>query len=145
MKNKVEIIKYLFFGVLATVVNIVCYQLFGLILGETAYLITNILSWIITVTFAYFTNKIWVFESKSWKLEVIKPEIFSFMLARVFSLILEEAGLFLLIDILKFKSIGLSVIGYTVTGTLVAKIIMQVIVVVSNYVFSKFFIFKKEA
>ncbi len=142
MKNKAEIIKYLFFGVLATVVNILCYQFFGLILGEQAYLITNILSWIITVAFAYFTNKLWVFESKSWKFDVIKPEIFSFMLARVFSLVLEEVGLFLLIDILSFKNIGLSALGYTLTGTLIAKIIMQVIVVVSNYIFSKFFIFK---
>ena len=143
MKNKKEIINYLIFGILATLVNIICYQLFGFLLGEQFYLITNILSWIITVAFAFITNKLWVFESKSWKFSVIKPEIISFLLARIFSLVLEEAGLFLLIDIIGLNSFEFVLLGFVITGALVAKIIMQVIVVISNYIFSKFFIFKK--
>lgn len=144
MKNKKEIISYLFFGVLATVVNIFCFQLFSLIFGEDLYLLNNILSWIITVAFAFVTNKLWVFESKSWQFSVIKTEIAGFTVARIFSLVLEEAGLYLLIDIVKLKNVEFNVLGFLITGALISKVIMQVIVVLSNYIFSKFIIFKKK-
>ena len=144
MKINKELISYLFFGVLATAVNIICFQIFGWIFWEDAYLLNNILSWIITVAFAYVTNKLWVFESKSWSVNVIKTEILSFMLARVFSLVLEEAGLYLLIDILKFKTFDMKILSFVITGSLIAKVIMQIIVVLSNYLFSKFLIFKKK-
>lgn len=143
MKDKKEIISYLFFGVLATVVNIVCFQIFNIIFGEELYLLSNVLSWIITVIFAFITNKLWVFESKSWKFSVIKTEIIGFTVARVFSLVLEEAGLYLLIDLLNLKSFSFEAFGFIITGSLIAKVIMQVIVVLSNYIFSKFIIFKR--
>lgn len=143
MKDKKEIISYLFFGVLATVVNIVCFQIFNIIFDEELYLLSNVLSWIITVIFAFITNKLWVFESKSWQFSVIKTEIIGFTVARVFSLVLEEAGLYLLIDLLNLKSFSFEAFGFIITGSLIAKVIMQVIVVLSNYIFSKFIIFKR--
>ncbi len=66
-----EVISYVFFGVLATVVNLVSFKIFNAVLGAHLYLLTNVISWLITVIFAYFTNKLWVFESKSWKAEVV--------------------------------------------------------------------------
>ena len=144
MNGKKEVISYLFFGILTTAVSIVTYQGFCFLLGDDSYLISNVISWIIAVTFAFVTNKLWVFESKSWKFKVIKPQIVSFLAARLFSLLLEEAGLFLMVDIIGFENIAFKVIGFAVTGALIAKLIMQFIVVVTNYIFSKFLIFRKK-
>lgn len=143
MNNKREIISYLFFGVLATIVNVVFYYVFGLVIGEDAYLINNILSWFITVVFAFVTNKIWVFRSKSWAFSVVREEVIGFFSARLFSLLLEEVGLYLLIDLIKLNRLELNFYLFGITGTLLAKLIMQIIVVLTNYFFSKFLIFKR--
>lgn len=143
MQNKKEIISYLFFGLLTTLVSILTYQLFSLVFGEEVYLINNILSWIIAVCFAFFTNKLWVFSSKDWDKKTLKKEVYSFFLARVFSLILEEIGLFVLIDLLMLKTFELQISGVLLTGVLLSKVIMQVVVVLTNYFLSKFVIFKK--
>lgn len=142
MKKIKELIRYMLFGILTTAISIVSFQLFGLIFGTERYLFNNILSWVFAVAFAYVTNKLWVFESMSWSFVVIKSEIPSFLIARFFSLILEETGLYLMIDALKFENISFKVFGYLATGILLSKLIMQVIVVLSNYLFSKFLIFK---
>lgn len=144
MNNKREIISYLIFGVLATIVNVVFYYVFGLVIGENAYLINNIISWFITVAFAFVTNKIWVFQSKSWVFSVVREEVIGFFSARLFSLLLEEVGLYLLIDLIKLNKMKLDFIFFCITGTLLAKLIMQVVVVLTNYFFSKFLIFKKK-
>ena len=144
MKINREIVNYLVFGVLTTIVSIITFSLFGIILGEEFYLLNNVLSWIISVTFAYVTNKIWVFESKSWHFTVIKTEIIKFLAARLFSLGLEEAGLYLLIDVAKFGEFGTEILNFEISGVFIAKIIMQIIVVLSNYFFSKFIIFNKK-
>ncbi len=139
-----EIISYVFFGVLATVVNLVSFKLFELILGEKLYLVTNVVSWLITVIFAYFTNKLWVFESKSWKANVVIKELIGFFGARIFSLVVEEAGLWLMIDICHMGNISWDILSVNINGNMIAKIIMQVVVVILNYVFSKLVIFKKK-
>lgn len=144
MGNKKEVISYLIFGLLTTAVSIITYQAFCFILGDGSYLISNVISWVLAVTFAFITNKLWVFESKSWQWAVVRPQIISFLGARIFSLILEEAGLFLMIDLLGFEKISFSIIGFAITGTLIAKLVMQFIVVVTNYIFSKFLIFKRK-
>ena len=142
MKSKKEVINYLFFGILATFVNIICFQLFNLLFGHQAYLINNILSWVITVAFAFVTNKLFVFKSKSWSMDIFKVEIIGFLSARIFSLILEEAGLFLMIDVMNFEKLKIDIFSIIITGSLIAKVIMQLVVVLTNYIFSKFFIFK---
>ncbi len=130
MKKK-EIITYLIFGLLTTVISILSFKLFNNLFGEGLYLFNNILSWIFAVSFAFVTNKIWVFESKEWKFPFILREILFFLGARVFSLIIEEIGLFLFID------------TFAVFDTDISKLIMQVIVTILNFVLSKFLVFKK--
>lgn len=125
-KKYKEIINYLIFGGLTTLISIVTYAIFTKVF-HIDYLISNILSWIIAVLFAYVTNKIFVFESKSKK--NIK-EITSFFFFRVVSLIMEMIILYVFVDMLHIDD-------------LVTKIIAQIIVIVSNYVFSKVFVFKK--
>ncbi|HIU69206.1 MAG TPA: GtrA family protein [Candidatus Scubalenecus merdavium] len=139
-----ELISYVFFGVLATIVSILSFKLFDVLLGPDLYLLSNVISWIITVIFAYFTNKIWVFESKSWKANVLVKEIVSFFGARVFSLVVEEAGLWLMIDQMDMGGISWDILTFSISGNMIAKIIMQVVVVILNYVFSKLIIFKKK-
>lgn len=140
-----ELISYVFFGVLATVVNLVSFKIFDAILGEKLYLITNVVSWLITVIFAYFTNKLWVFESKSWKANVVIKELIGFFGARIFSLVVEEAGLWLMIDICHMSNISLNIFDlFDLNGNMIAKIIMQIVVVILNYVFSKLVIFRQK-
>ena len=62
-----ELLLYLIFGVLTTLVNFLTYWIFTKILGEELYLINNAIAWVVGVIFAFVTNKLFVFESKSWK------------------------------------------------------------------------------
>ena len=138
-----ELIIYFVFGVFTTLVNLITFHLFNLLLGNEHYLVSNVVAWIASVIFAYITNKIWVFESKSWSVKVLLREIPSFFSARVLSFAVEEVGLFLLVDIAGMSVYGLSVFGFNITGDLIAKVILAVIVVILNYIFSKFLIFRK--
>lgn len=139
-----ELISYVFFGVLATIVSIGSFKIFDVILGERMYMLSNVISWVITVTFAYFTNKLWVFESKSWKADVVVKELIGFFGARIFSLGVEELGLWLMIDKMEIGKIGFDFIGFNINGNLIAKVIMQVVIVILNYIFSKLIIFRKK-
>ena len=125
MDLKKELILYVVFGVLTTLVNILVYFLF--VRGfHVHYIYSNIVAWVASVLFAYVTNRIWVFESKSTN--IIK-EISLFFGGRLFSGILDTALMYLFIDLLSF-------------GDIFSKIVVQVIVVIMNYVLSKFVIFK---
>lgn len=146
-----ELISYLFFGVMTTLVNFVAFWLFGLVLKEELYLVSNALAWVVAVVFAYVTNKLFVFESKSWVPKILVKEIPEFVGARVFSFLIEEAGLWLMVDIMKMGLISWQIGFITINGNpieisgqMIAKIILAVIVVILNYFFSKFIIFKKK-
>lgn len=138
-----ELIVYAVFGVLTTVVNLIVFALFGKLLGNEKYLISNIIAWFAAVSFSYITNKIWVFESKSWRAGVLLKEIPSFFAARVLTLGIEEAGLYFLIDVLSFGDISLRILTFDINGELISKAVVAVLVVIVNYIFSKLVIFKK--
>ncbi len=143
-----ELIVYVVFGAATTLVNLVVFKVSGLILGDKLYLVSNVIAWFASVVFAYITNKLWVFESKSWESKVVIKEVLAFFAARVFSFLIEEAGLFVLVDLLRFDEYGIPLdfigINYTIDGHMIAKILLAVIVVILNYIFSKLFIFKKK-
>lgn len=130
-----EIINYLIFGVLTTLVNLITkYILLFTILDPTngfQLQIAIIISWIVAVIFAYFTNRKFVFESKNQnKLK----EFMSFVVARIATLLLEMFIMWFFVTLLKLNSDL-----YVIIFTLVA----QVAVVIGNYIFSKLFVFKK--
>lgn len=131
-----EVINYLIFGVLTTVVNLVIkYLLLFTILDAKngAQLQTAvIISWIVACAFAYITNRIWVFESKSKK---IFKEAIKFFAARLATLGMEMLIMFIFVTLLRLNS-DLWVIILTV--------ITQFIIIISNYLFSKIFVFKGE-
>lgn len=139
-----ELITYVVFGGLTTLVNFVAFYIFTGILGEVLYLINNAIAWVVSVIFAYVTNKLFVFESKSWKLKLVAKESIEFVGARVFSFLIEEGGMLLFVSVLGFGDIALEFFGFTISGQLIVKLILAVIVVILNYFFSKFIIFKKE-
>lgn len=140
-----ELIAYVFFGALTTAVNFVTFWVLSKILGEDLYYISNAIAWFISVVFAYFTNKLFVFESKSFAPKVLFKEIPEFFGARVFSFFVEEGGLILLVQTLNFGEFSLTVFGFEISGQLIAKLILAVIVVILNYFASKFVIFRKKS
>ena len=130
MKKYKEIINYLVFGVLTTLVNFVLYFIFSKIIGIDE-IISNGLAWFFSVLFAYITNKIFVFDSKTDTIKLLLIEMGSFFLARVLSGILCDVGTFaVMIRVFKINDV-------------IAKIVTQVMVVILNYILSKFVIFKK--
>ncbi len=132
-----EIIMYLIFGVGTTAVNWVIYTVlvaFGNVVNLT---LANIIAWVGAVAFAYITNKLWVFESKSWSLKVVWKELGMFLGARIFSGIF-EIGLF---PVLVWLGMNQAIFG--VEGML-AKVVISVWVIVLNYIFSKLLVFKKK-
>lgn len=139
-----ELITYGIFGVATTVVNFATFEIASRILGEKLYLLSNVIAWVVCVVFAYITNKLWVFESKSLKPDVVFKELLSFFAARGFSFIIEEGGLFLLVDVAGLSAYSLKVLSFSISGTFIAKAIVAVVVVIINYFFSKMFIFRKK-
>lgn len=130
-KKYKEVINYLIFGVLSTVVNFVSYFIFAKCF-KIDEVISSGLSWFCSVSFAYITNKIWVFESKTTSKKETLKELVSFFMARIVSGALCDVGTFaLMVKVLKINDV-------------IAKFITQVMVVVVNYIFSKVFIFKKQ-
>lgn len=146
-----EGIRYLIFGVLSTIVNFVVH--FGVlailrslnIFPNKDYLIATVVAWIFAVAFAYVTNKLWVFESKSWAWPVMRRELPAFLSARIFSLAVEAAGLWLMVEVLLFESWTIPIPFFPINGGVVAKVLMQGVVIVLNYIFSKLVIFKKKS
>ena len=123
-----EIILYLVFGGLTTLVNFVVYFLCtsGLSLSWS---VSNVAAWVLAVLFAYVTNRIWVFQSKTKGASALLREFLSFVLCRLLSLGFDMAIMFLCVDVLHIND-------------LIAKVFTQVVVIVLNYVFSKWIIFR---
>lgn len=132
-----EIIMYLIFGVGTTAVNWIIYTVIVVSGREANLTIANIIAWVGAVAFAYITNKLWVFESKSWNPKIVWKELGMFLSARIFSGIF-EIGLF---PVLVWMGMNQSIFG--VEGML-AKIVIGVLVIVLNYIFSKLLIFRKK-
>ncbi len=149
-----EIISYVFFGVLTTAVNLLTFYLFKQLFisigwegvlnsvipensrilevfsGGSEYLDANCIAWVAGVIFAFVTNKLWVFDSKSWKPSVAGKEFTGFIGARIFSFVVETLIMFVMVSLLHFSDF-------------IAKVVVGIIVVILNYVFSKLLIFKK--
>ena len=126
-KNR-EVIMYLVFGVLTTAVNYISYLLLAPFFVKTV--IPTIIAWILSVIFAYVTNRIFVFCSKAKGKEIIR-EIAAFFGARIFSGVLDVIVMWLFADTLCFND-------------KLIKILSNVIVIVLNYIAGKWFVFRKK-
>ena len=124
------IILYGIFGVLTTVINIGVYGVLYSGLG-VSNVISNVIAWVISVLFAFITNKLWVFESKSFNFKLFVKELGSFTVCRVATGVLDLVIMFVGVDLLKGPAI-------------ILKIASNIIVIILNYVMSKIFVFKKK-
>lgn len=130
LKKHEEVISYLFFGGLTTLVNYIvylpCYNLLHL-----SGAVSNAVAWVAAVAFAYLTNKPFVFKSHDWSAKTVIPELTKFISCRIGSGLLETAIIFVLVDWL-----GLN-------GNII-KLATSVLVVILNYVASKLLVFRKK-
>lgn len=121
-----QLLIYLFFGGLTFFINFLVYVL--LYYAGANELAANIAAWIVSVLFAFYTNKYFVFQARSHDRQHVLHEILSFTGGRLLTLLIEEGILFLFITKLGFHS-------------LLVKICAQIIVIILNFVVSKFFVF----
>lgn len=127
-KHKAALI-YLVFGVLTSVVDFLVFIPLHKFL-ELSAAVSNTVAWFAAVLFAFFTNKLYVFQSKNWSAKNLLREFWKFAICRVGTFLLEEVFLFITADMLSYDG-------------LVMKLLISVVVVVLNYFGSKFFVFKK--
>lgn len=123
-----EIILYLIFGVLTTVVNIVVYFICSRFLYLDV-LSSNIIAWLLSVLFAYITNRKFVFKSKAEEISIILKECINFFLGRLGTGILDTVIMFVSVDLLAFNDV-------------VMKVLSNIIVIVLNYLISKLLVFR---
>ncbi len=126
-----EIVDYVIFGVLTTIVNLVTFNLCDLWFLMATWLSTSI-AWVTAVIFAYVTNKLFVFHSETHGITELLREAGMFFGARALTYLIDLGGMILLVDMLHLPG-----------G--VGKILCNIIVLILNYVFSKLFVFKKGA
>ena len=125
-----EAIDYLFWGGVTFVLSLVLFYLFANVM-DIYEQIANILSWIICVIFTYFTNRTFVFKSKKRGFRKVVTEFTDFVTARILTLVIENMILFVMIDLLNIHN-------------MLAKLVGQFVVIVSNYILSKLWIFRKK-
>lgn len=127
MKDRREIVSYLFWGVLSSALNVGLFQ--GLVMAGMDYRISNVITLIVVKIFCYVTNKWFVFRTPYTGLGPFLREMISFVLARGFTFLLDFLGVMLLVEVMG-------------AGKFVGKCVMTVVVVIVNYILSKCFVFR---
>lgn len=128
-KKYKELLLYVLFGTLTTLVNIVSFFLFYNML-QIGNVPSNILAWILSVLFAFITNKLFVFESRSFRANIVLKEALSFFWARLLTGVLDVVIMYFAVDV------------FSLNSTL-CKLASNVLVILLNYIFSKVWIFKR--
>ena len=127
-----EIINYLIFGILTTIISLLTYYLLVYsILNPNKPIqlqLANIISWITCVTFAYITNRIYVFNSKN---KYIIKEIIKFYSSRLSTLFLDMIFMYIFVTKLNLND-------------KLIKIIIQILIIILNYILSKILVFKSK-
>ena len=130
IRKHYDILAYLFFGVLTTLVNYIVYlPCYNLLHFSAA--VSNVIAWVAAVAFAYLTNKPFVFKNHDWSAKTVIPELTKFVGSRIVSGALETAIIFVTVDWLCWN------------GNIM-KLVTSVLVVVINYIASKLLVFKKQ-
>ncbi len=123
-------ILYVFFGGCTTLVNMGAYYLCYNV-ARIPNVPSTVIAWLLAVIAAFVTNKLWVFDSKSWAKDVVFHEIWSFFAARIATGLLDVGIMYLAVDVMHWNAT-------------VWKLVSNVIVIILNYVASKLFIFRKK-
>lgn len=149
LKKYKEMILYIIFGGLTTLVNIVVYAVMFYNM-KCSNMASTVGAWILSVLFAYITNKLFVFESKAFTTKVLIAELVSFFLCRLATGIVDMGIMYAFIDMDLLHmvehtwNVNLIVIQFVLGFQMVVKVLSNVIVIILNYIASKLIIFKKE-
>ena len=119
---------YLFWGVVTTITNILIYFILANLININ-YIISTILAWLISILVAYFSNRTYVFESKTNNRKI--KEFINFLISRLFTLLLDVVGMYIGISILLINDV-------------LMKVLINILVIVANYIISKLFVFKNK-
>ena len=130
-----EMLLYILFGILTTAVNILSFGLLRDVL-QWQLLTANTLAWVLSVAFAFLTNKVFVFRSKSFAAKLVLRELVSFVGARLFSLAVDTAGVLTWVMLV-------AMVDWLAWNKYLAKVFVSAVNLILNYVFSKLFIFKR--
>lgn len=127
-----SIIAYLFWGVVTTAVNLGVYQILSPGLHWN-YELANVIAWFLSVLVAYFTNKVWVFGSHYSTVKAFVKEFFTFYFYRALTLVIDIVIMWIGISLMKLDS---------PLQQFLVKVVDNVVVIVANYIFSKWLIFR---
>ncbi len=130
--DRSEIISYVFFGMLTTLVNYLVYLLCRQEFGIENLIINTSIAWFVSVLFAYITNKIWVFRNNNFRIANLIQELLAFITSRLFTGILDVVIMKICVDFAGFNDLA-------------TKIISNIIVIVLNYLLSKKFVFRAKS
>ncbi len=131
LKKYKEPILYIFFGGLTTVVSFLSYWVF-VDAFHIHYMASTVLSWVVSVTFAYVTNRKWVFESQARGAGAVVKEMFGFYVCRIASGVMEMGMMYVGVDLLQLNDKGV-------------KLAANVFVILANYILSKLVVFRKKS
>lgn len=129
MKSKREMVQYIIWGILSSLLNIGLFQ--GFLMFHVDYRVANAITLIVVKVFSYISNKIFVFKTPYKEGKFLLKEIFSFFIARGTTFLLDFAGVWLMVEVIK-------------TDAFISKCVMAVIVICVNYILSKKFVFRKK-
>ena len=129
-RSHLQVMRYLIFGVLTTIINIIIYSICFYLL-KINNLTSNVIAWILAVIFAYITNRKYVFDSKANTNKDIIKEIARFFASRLITLGVDELIMYVTVDNWSWNA-------------LLMKILSNIIVIILNFVFSKLIVFKKK-
>ncbi len=124
-----ELARYIGFGIGSLIINIIAFWAYNDALG-VHYLIANVIAWVLSVIFAFVTNKVFVFNSRSWKASVWIKECISFMTARMITGVFDMVVMVVMVDLLN-------------ANEMLAKFVANFFVIFTNYGISKLWIFKE--
>ena len=135
-KKNEEAVNYLFFGVLAFLVNMAAYAAAAWVLHAdndkvVLVLIATAFAWVVAVLFAYWTNRTFVFKSKITDMAGVWKEFLSFVSARIVTGVMELVIMYVMVDLANIDD-------------MISKLVCNVVVIISNYIFSKLWVFKKK-
>ena len=129
LQEHIDLLRYLLFGALTTLVNFLIYfPCYNLLFLSAA--VSNMIAWIVSVAFAFVTNKQFVFQSNDWHKKTWLGELVKFTGCRLASGVMETSILWVAVDMLRWNGNGF-------------KILVSILVVIFNYIGSKWFVFNK--
>lgn len=133
-----EVMLYMVFGVLTTVIEVVVFYVAIFFMGESMAAIANIPSFFLAALFSFLTNKKLVFGSHQWHFSVVLREGFAFLLSRIASFFIEEAGLTISVTLLHLDERDL----FGISAVMISKIVLSISVAAINYFMGKFLVFR---